>query len=77
LVSGRIWEGARVAKCLALGANAAGLGRAALIAVDTDPDNGLVNLAGCLALELQLVTSALGKYHVDALDAEDVWSSEP
>ncbi|HZO68314.1 MAG TPA: glutamate synthase-related protein [Kribbellaceae bacterium] len=77
LVSGRIWEGARVAKCLALGANAAGLGRAALIAVDTDPDNGLVNLAGCLGLELQLVTSALGKYHVDALDAEDVWSPVP
>lgn len=74
LVSGRMWEGARVAKSLALGANAAGLGRAALIAVDTDPDNGLVNLVECLALELQLIISALGKYHVEALDQEDVWS---
>ncbi|MEV6415840.1 glutamate synthase-related protein [Kribbella sp. NPDC051718] len=74
LVSGRMWEGARVAKSLALGANAAGLGRAALIAVDTDPDNGLVNLVECLALELQLIVSALGKYHVEALDREDVWS---
>jgi glutamate synthase domain-containing protein 2 len=74
LVSGRMWEGARVAKCLALGANAAGLGRAALIAVDTDPDHGLVNLVKCLALELQLLTSALGKYHVEALGTEDVWS---
>nr|WP_203589671.1 glutamate synthase-related protein [Streptomyces sp. SID13031] len=73
LVSGRMWEGARVAKCLALGANAAGLGRAALIAVDTDPDNGLANLVECLALELQLLTSALGKYHVEALSPEDVW----
>lgn len=74
LVSGRMWEGARVAKSLALGANAAGLGRAALIAVDTDPEHGLVNLVECLALELQLLVSALGKYHVEALDQDDVWS---
>jgi methylamine---glutamate N-methyltransferase subunit C len=74
LVSGRIWEGVRVAKCLALGANAVGLGRAALIAVDTDAENGLVNLVECLTLELQMLTSALGKYHVAALSAEDVWS---
>ena len=74
LVSGRMWEGARVAKCLALGANAAGLGRAALIAVDTDPEQGLVNLVECLALELQFLVSALGKYHVEALGAEDLWS---
>lgn len=75
LVSGRMWEGARVAKCLALGANAAGLGRAALIAVDTDAESGLVNLVECLALELQMLTSALGKYDVNALSPEDVWSS--
>jgi hypothetical protein len=76
LVSGRMWEGARVAKCLALGANAVGLGRAALIAVDTDAENGLVNLVECLALELQMLTSALGKYHVGALGLEDVWSPD-
>ena len=76
LVSGRMWEGTRVAKCLALGANAAGLGRAALLAVDTDPENGLMNLVDCLALELQMLTSALGKYHVGALAPEDVWSAE-
>jgi methylamine---glutamate N-methyltransferase subunit C len=74
LVSGRMWEGARVTKCLALGANAVGLGRAALIAVDTDPEHGLANLVECLALELQLLTSALGKYHVEALGPEDVWN---
>lgn len=74
LVSGRMWEGARVAKCLALGANAVGLGRAALIAVDTDPEEGLVNLVECLSLELQMLTSALGKYHVGLLGSEDVWS---
>jgi isopentenyl diphosphate isomerase/L-lactate dehydrogenase-like FMN-dependent dehydrogenase len=76
LVSGRMWEGARVAKCLALGADAAGLGRAALIAVDTDPDHGLINLVECLSLELRMLTSALGKYHVDALAPEDVWSPD-
>jgi hypothetical protein len=77
LVSGRMWEGARVAKCLALGATAAGLGRAALIAVDTDPEHGLVNLVECLAVELQMLTSALGKYDVGSLSPEDVWSPNP
>ncbi|MEU8226564.1 glutamate synthase-related protein [Kribbella sp. NPDC048915] len=76
LVSGRMWEGARVAKSLALGANAAGLGRAGLLAVDTDHENGLVHLVECLALELQFLVSALGKYHVDALGAEDLWSPD-
>jgi hypothetical protein len=75
LVSGRMWEGARVAKCLALGANAVGLGRAALLAVDTDPENGLANLVECLALELRMLTSALGKYHVGELSCEDVWAT--
>jgi hypothetical protein len=74
LASGRMWEGSRIAKCLALGANAVGLGRAALIAVDTDPEEGLVNLVECLSLELQMLTSALGKYHVSLLSPEDVWS---
>ncbi|HEV2450680.1 MAG TPA: glutamate synthase-related protein [Streptosporangiaceae bacterium] len=76
LVSGRMWEGARVTKCLALGANGVGLGRAALVAVDTDAENGLVNLVECLSLEVQMLTSALGKYHVGALDGEDVWSPD-
>ena len=62
LVTGRIWEGSRAAKCLALGASAVGLGRAALLAVDEDPDEGLVRLVECLALELRLLISALGKY---------------
>lgn len=76
LASGRMWEGTRVAKSLALGANAVGLGRAALLAVDTDAGDGLVNLVECLALELQLLTSALGKYRVSSLSADDVWSPE-
>jgi hypothetical protein len=73
LVSGRMWEGTRVAKSLALGATATGLGRAALVAVDEDPEAGLVNLVECLAVELRMLTSAMGKYHCGQLGREDVW----
>jgi methylamine---glutamate N-methyltransferase subunit C len=76
LASGRMWEGARAAKALALGADAVGLGRAALLAVDTDADHGLVNLVECLAAELQLLTSALGKYDVGLLGPEDLWAED-
>ncbi len=77
LVSGRMWDGARAAKCLALGASAVGLGRAALIAVDADAQDGLVNLVECLTLELQMLTSAVGKYHTSALSTDDVWWPRP
>jgi methylamine---glutamate N-methyltransferase subunit C len=72
LVSGRMWEGARAAKALALGATAVGLGRAALLAAHEDPADGLVRLVDCLALELRLLISALGKYRPQALDPGDV-----
>jgi glutamate synthase domain-containing protein 2 len=72
LASGRMWEGARVAKTLALGARATGLGRAALVAVDEDAEAGLVNLVECLAVELRMLTSAMGKYRSSELDREDV-----
>jgi methylamine---glutamate N-methyltransferase subunit C len=73
LVSGRIWEGSRALKCLAMGACAVGLGRAALIAVDEDATDGLVRLVQCLELELRLLLSALGKYRPPDLDAADLW----
>jgi methylamine---glutamate N-methyltransferase subunit C len=74
LATGRIWEGTRVVKCLALGATAAGLGRAALLAVDEDRDHGLLRLVACLTAELELLISALGRYHPAALDRDDVWA---
>ncbi|MFE3645777.1 glutamate synthase-related protein [Streptomyces sp. NPDC059169] len=74
LVSGRIWEGARAVKCLALGASAVGLGRAALVASDEDPKAGLTNFVDCLALEMRLLISALGKYRVAEVGAEDIWT---
>ncbi|MFF8599731.1 glutamate synthase-related protein [Streptomyces sp. NPDC015232] len=74
LVTGRIWEGARAVKCLALGARAVGLGRAALAAADANPEEGLVNLVECLALEMRLLISSLGKYAASDLAPEDVWT---
>ncbi|MFJ7095843.1 glutamate synthase-related protein [Streptomyces mirabilis] len=74
LVTGRIWEGARAVKCLALGARAVGLGRAALAAADEDPKDGLVNFVECLALEIRLLLSSLGKYAVSDLSSEDIWT---
>ncbi len=77
LVSGRIWEGGRAMKCLAMGASAVGLGRAALVAASEDPADGLGRLVACLELELQLLISALGKYRLADLDADDLWLPEP
>jgi hypothetical protein len=74
LASGRIWEGTRAAKVLALGADAVGLGRAALLAAHESPGDGLVNLVECLAFELSMIVSALGKYAVSDIDRDDVWS---
>ncbi|MGI5237790.1 glutamate synthase-related protein [Dactylosporangium sp. CA-139066] len=73
LASGRVWEGGRALKCLAMGATAVGLGRAALLAADEDAAGGLVRLVRCLELELRLLMSALGKYAVPDLGAEDLW----
>ncbi len=76
LVSGRIWEGSRAVKSLALGATAVGLGRAALLAVAEDPQDGLRRFVECLALEMRLLVSALGKYTPGLLDRGDVWSPD-
>jgi hypothetical protein len=74
LANGRVWEGARAVKCLALGAHAVGLGRTALVAVDEDPRSGLVRVTEALALELRMLVSSLGKYDVGAVSVEDLWT---
>ncbi|MFE0010849.1 glutamate synthase, partial [Streptomyces erythrochromogenes] len=53
-----------------------GGGRAALLAAAEDPQAGLIRFTQCLALELRLLISALGKYAPDALDRDDVWSQD-
>jgi len=72
LACGGVWEGTRAVKSLALGADAVGLGRAALLAVDEDAEHGLIRLVECLAFEMKLLISALGKYTCAALGDEDV-----
>ncbi|MDN3356437.1 glutamate synthase-related protein [Actinomadura sp. DC4] len=73
LASGRVHDGVRALKVLALGASAAGLGRAALVAVDEDAENGLVRLVESIALEMRFLVSALGKYTVGEAGPEDLW----
>ncbi|MDH2427987.1 glutamate synthase-related protein [Sphaerisporangium sp. TRM90804] len=73
LATGRMWEGTRAVKCLALGARGVGLGRAALLAVDEDPDFGLQRLVECMELEMRMLISALGKYEPGALGLEDLY----
>jgi isopentenyl diphosphate isomerase/L-lactate dehydrogenase-like FMN-dependent dehydrogenase len=73
LAGGRMWEGTRVVKALALGARAAAIGRAALIAVDEDREHGLSRLLDALAWEARMLISALGKYTASAVSAEDLW----
>ncbi|MFJ1764717.1 glutamate synthase-related protein [Amycolatopsis sp. NPDC088138] len=75
LTSGRMWEGARAVKAIAGGARAVGLGRAALLAVEASATDGLLNLLRCMEVELRMLTSALGRYAVSGLSAEDVWPS--
>lgn len=78
LASGRVYDGVRAVKMLALGARAVGLGRAALIAVDEDPENGLIRLVESIALEMRFLISALGKYAIGEAGPEDLWDpSEP
>ncbi|HEV2638138.1 MAG TPA: glutamate synthase-related protein [Actinocrinis sp.] len=73
LASGRMWAGPRAVKALALGASAVGLGRAALIAVDEDPERGLDRLLAALGVELGMLISALGKYTAAQIGREDLW----
>ncbi|CAL9674447.1 Isopentenyl-diphosphate delta-isomerase (plasmid) [Streptomyces sp. enrichment culture] len=73
LASGRVWDGPRAVKCLALGARAVGLGRAALLAASEDRESGLVRLVQSIDLEVRLLVSALGKYATADVSREDLW----
>ena len=73
LASGRMWEGSRILKAMALGARGVGLGRAALLAIDEDRGAGLVHLVESISLELQLLLSALGHYDLSSIGPDDIW----
>ncbi len=76
LASGRVWDGIRAVKLLALGARAVGLGRAALVAADEDPEHGLERLVDAMALEMRMAVSSLGRYAADETGPEDLWRPE-
>ncbi|WP_328718077.1 glutamate synthase-related protein [Streptomyces sp. NBC_00247] len=76
LASGRVWDGIRAVKLLALGAHAVGLGRAALIATDEDPERGLERLLDAMALEMRMAVSSLGRYTAHETGPEDLWRPE-
>ncbi|MEW1569519.1 glutamate synthase-related protein [Streptomyces sp. NPDC093509] len=76
LASGRVWDGIRAVKLLALGARAVGLGRAALVAADEDPEHGLERLLDAMALEMRMAVSSLGRYAADETGPEDLWRPE-
>lgn len=76
LASGRVWDGIRAVKLLALGARAVGLGRAALVAADEDPVHGLERLLDAMALEMRMAVSSLGRYAADETGPEDLWRPE-
>jgi hypothetical protein len=76
LASGRVWDGIRAVKLLALGARAVGLGRAALVAADEDPDHGLERLVDAMALEMRMAVSSLGRYAAEETGPEDLWRPE-
>lgn len=50
-----------------------GLGRAALIAADEDPEHGLERLLDAMALELRMAVSALGRYAAEETGPDDLW----
>ncbi|MEM3032284.1 MAG: glutamate synthase-related protein [Nitrososphaerota archaeon] len=70
--SGRIVDGGDVVKVLALGATAAGLGRPIVIAAYSGGAAGVERYLETISLEIQLLTSAVGKYDVSELAPEDM-----
>lgn len=72
-VSGGFYEGSRILKALCLGARAAGLGRSVLAAAETDAERGLDRFLDVLDMELRMLTSGLGKYHVKDVASEDLF----
>ncbi|MCS6770391.1 MAG: glutamate synthase-related protein [Candidatus Caldarchaeum sp.] len=73
--SGRLVDGGDVVKVLCFGAAAAGLGRPVVVAAYTRGEEGVRNYLETIKMEVQLMTSAVGKYRVSDLGLEDVYAS--
>ncbi|MEM4287302.1 MAG: alpha-hydroxy-acid oxidizing protein [Candidatus Caldarchaeum sp.] len=76
ICSGRLVDGGDVVKVLCFGASAAGLGRPIVIAAYTNGEDGVKKYLETLKIEIQFLTSAVGKYHVAELGVEDIASTD-
>jgi hypothetical protein len=78
LLAGGLTNGADIVKTLALGADGVSMGRAFMIAQRVgkkkfeDGSKGIKNFVDALLAEVQMLTSALGKYELEDLDKSDV-----
>lgn len=75
--SGRLVDGGDIVKVLCLGCSAAGLGRAFVVAAYSGGVLGVKNYLETLKVEIQLLTSAVGKYSVSDLGPEDIAATDP
>ncbi|NAZ33051.1 MAG: glutamate synthase [Pyrobaculum sp.] len=74
LIGGRLYDGGHVVKSLALGASSTYMARPFLIAALARGEKGVENYIESLKVEIQMLTSALGKYDVGEIGPEDVAS---
>ena len=74
LIGGRLYDGGHVVKSLALGASSTYMARPFLIAALARGEKGVENYIESLKVEIQMLTSALGKYDVGEISSEDVAS---
>ncbi|MEM1950112.1 MAG: glutamate synthase-related protein, partial [Candidatus Caldarchaeum sp.] len=72
--SGRVVDGGDVVKVLCFRAAAAGLGRPVVVAAYRNGVQGVRNYFEALRMEVQMLTSAVGKYRVSELGLEDVYA---
>lgn len=72
LIAGGLSDGADAMKVCAVGASGIALGRALLSAAESSGEAGVERLLSVLKEEVQLAMSAVGKYHMEDLGAEDL-----
>ncbi len=77
LVSGGFSGGEDAVKALAAGAGGVAFGRALLSAAEAAGEYGVSLFLDVVREEVQLATSAVGKYHMEDLSSEDVVATHP
>jgi glutamate synthase domain-containing protein 2 len=74
LIGGKLYDGGHVVKSLALGASSTYMARPFLIAALARGEKGVENYIESLKVEIQMLTSALGKYDVGEISSEGIAS---